>query len=194
MNANWIRSLAYTLIFSVLFIVFTMMQIKLSFSPVPFTLQTLAVILAGVFLKPQAAFISIFIVIILSLIGLPVFAGNSGLAYILGPTGGFISYFPFGALIISHLTQLGLNYDVIKQSKLRLVAYFSVVFTLFGLVMPYVIGIPWFMNVLPDMSFERAMTIACYPYLLFDPTKIIIAIIVLITMKKAILQIRLHQL
>ncbi|URN93506.1 MAG: biotin transporter BioY [Candidatus Pristimantibacillus lignocellulolyticus] len=192
MKVNWFHSLIYTPLFSALFIIFTLTQIKLPFSPVPFTLQTLGVILAGVYLKPQAAFISIFIVIILALIGLPVFGGESGLTYILGSTGGFIFYFPFGALIISHLTHFVLNFDSNKPSKLRLVTYFSVVFTLFGLVMPYIFGIPWFINVL-DVSFVTAMKMACYPYLIFDFVKIIIAVAVLITMKKTVLFIRLQQ-
>ncbi|HIW34593.1 MAG TPA: biotin transporter BioY [Candidatus Paenibacillus intestinavium] len=186
------RSLVYIALFSALFIVFTTLQIKLSFSPVPITLQTLAFVLAGIFLKPRAAFLSIFIVIILGAIGLPVFAGKSGLAYIFGPTGGFIFYFPVGALIISYLTQLGMNFNFNKQTKLLSITYFATVFIVFGLVMSYVIGIPWFMAVL-DMSFTKALTLACYPYLLFDFIKMAIAVAIVMTMKKGIQHMRLQQ-
>lgn len=192
MKAISIRSLVYIALFSALFIVFSAVSIKLSYSPVPFTLQTLAVILAGIFLKPRNAFLSIIIVIILGLIGLPVFGGKSGLAHILGPTGGFIFSFAIGALLISYLTQYGLSLKFSKFPKLLSILYFLFVFLIFGLVFPYVIGVPWFMMVL-DMGLNKALTLSCYPYLLTDFFKIIVAVLVVTILRKTVTTFRFQQ-
>lgn len=52
--------------------------ITIPLGPVPFTLQTLFVILAGLFLKPSHAGLSAFLYMLIGLIGVPIFAGFSG--------------------------------------------------------------------------------------------------------------------
>lgn len=99
-----IKRLIYITLFTTLICVFTVVipKINIPFIDVPVTLQTMMVMLAGFFLNPIDAFLSMVLYIILGLIGLPVFSGlNSGIGALLGPTGGFILSFPLAALLIS---------------------------------------------------------------------------------------------
>jgi biotin transport system substrate-specific component len=68
-------------------------------TPVPVTLQPLAVALAGLWLGPAAGAASMALYLALGGIGLPVFApvGPPGLARLLGPTGGFLLAYPVAA-------------------------------------------------------------------------------------------------
>lgn len=60
-------------------------------SPVPISLQTMFVMLAGFILGPRDGALAILLYLAAGTIGLPVFAGGkSGLAAFLGPTGGFL--------------------------------------------------------------------------------------------------------
>ena len=66
---------------------------------VPMTLQTFAILLAGVVLGPKKGSIAALVYVLLGAIGIPVFtAFTGGLGIIFGRTGGFILAFPFVAL------------------------------------------------------------------------------------------------
>lgn len=67
-------------------------------SPVPMTLQPLAVLAAGGVLGARAGAAALVLYLALGLLGLPVFAGGSGgLLHVLGPTGGYLLAFPAAA-------------------------------------------------------------------------------------------------
>jgi biotin transport system substrate-specific component len=83
-----------------LFSVLTILGAKLEIPayPVPFTLQTLFVLLSGAFLGRKDGAICQLIYIFIGASGLPVFAGPiAGLSRILGPTGGYLLAFPIAA-------------------------------------------------------------------------------------------------
>jgi biotin transport system substrate-specific component len=68
--------------------------------PVPISLQVLFVLLAGFVLGPLSGFVAVGLYVLAGLAGLPVFyGGTSGLAHILGPTGGYIVGFLAAPLI-----------------------------------------------------------------------------------------------
>ncbi len=70
------------------------------FSPVPVTLQTMFVLLAGLILGPRGGACAMLLYMAAGCLGLPVFAGGkSGLATFLGPTGGFLVGFLPSAVI-----------------------------------------------------------------------------------------------
>ena len=86
-------------------------QIEIPNQPVPFTLQTFFVFLAGSFLGKRGAAISMSFYLILGACGLPVFSGGAfGLAKILGPTGGYLLSFPIAAFVIGYLTRVRNEY------------------------------------------------------------------------------------
>lgn len=68
-------------------------------TPVPFTLQVLAVLLAGAILGPRLGAASQALYVAVGAMGAPVFAAGGGLAYLLGPTGGYLVAFPLAAFV-----------------------------------------------------------------------------------------------
>jgi biotin transport system substrate-specific component len=89
-------------------------QISIPIKPVPFTLQTMIVLLAGAFLGAKNGAYSQLIYICLGAIGLPVFAqtadGTMGLARLIGPTGGYLLAFPVAAYLVGYLTEKNQKY------------------------------------------------------------------------------------
>jgi biotin transport system substrate-specific component len=86
-----------------LFVAFTavgaQLALRLSFTPVPVTFQTLFVVLAGLVLGPRDGFYAMASYVAIGLLGAPVFAGfGFGPAVLLGPTGGYLMAFPAAAL------------------------------------------------------------------------------------------------
>lgn len=66
---------------------------------VPFSLQIVAVMLAGILLGPGLGAGSQVLYVAAGLAGLPVFVAGGGPAYLLGPTGGYLIAFPLAAAI-----------------------------------------------------------------------------------------------
>lgn len=89
-------------------------QISIPIKPVPFTLQTMIVLLAGAFLGAKNGAYSQLLYIFFGAIGLPVFAqtadGTMGFARLLGPTGGYLLAFPVAAYIVGFLTEKNQKY------------------------------------------------------------------------------------
>lgn len=73
---------------------------------VPFTFQSLGIILAGCLLGRKLGALSVLLFIILAACGLPVLAGGrGGIALFFGPTGGYLLAFPVVAYLIGWLTE-----------------------------------------------------------------------------------------
>ena len=74
--------------------------ISIPIGPVPITLQTMFLTLAGLVLGPRGGALAALLFMAAGLLGLPVFSGGkAGLAVFLGPTGGFLITFPVTAWI-----------------------------------------------------------------------------------------------
>lgn len=81
-------------------------QVEIPTQPVPFTLQTMLVLLAGAFLGSRNGAYSQIVYLVLGVIGIPVYAGFSfGLAKIFGPTGGYLLSFPFAAYLVGYIVE-----------------------------------------------------------------------------------------
>ena len=79
-------------------------SVPVPLSPVPMTLQPLAVLAVGGLLGAQAGVASLVLYLALGIAGLPVFAGgSSGLIHIVGPTGGYLVAFPVAAGVVGAL-------------------------------------------------------------------------------------------
>ena len=100
-----VRLLVFTALSSALTAVGAFLKISIPPYPVPMTLQTFFVFMAGMLLPPKAAFLSQAVYITLGLLGVPVFAGGGGIGYILHPTFGYLLAFLACAPLISLLTR-----------------------------------------------------------------------------------------
>ena len=86
-------------------------RISIPFYPVPMTLQTLAVMLIGALLGWRLGTATVLLYLAEGAAGLPVFAGTPerglGLAYMAGPTGGYLLGFVLAAMLVGWLAERG---------------------------------------------------------------------------------------
>ena len=81
-------------------------MVPVPFSPVPMTLQPLAVLAVGGLLGWSAGAGALLLYLALGVMGFPVFAGGgSGLPHLLGPTGGYLLAFPVAAGVTGALVR-----------------------------------------------------------------------------------------
>jgi biotin transport system substrate-specific component len=125
--------------------------------PVPFTLQTMFVLLAGAVMKRYAV-IPVSLYVILGALGLPLFHnGIAGVGVLLGPTGGYLVGFIFAALAT------GLAYE----SPSRPVHICGLVL---ATLLIYAGGIGWLMYSL-DREFFPAFIAGALPFIIGDTIK-----------------------
>ena len=156
MNERRILLVAF---FTALIIVGSFIRIPLP--PVPLTLQTLFVLMAGYMGGPAIALMSVGIYLLLGAIGLPVFSGGGGFALLFGPTGGYLLALLPAALIAS----FGGSERVWKMILFGLLA--TIVIYLGGVLMlAYILSI----------SLAQAIVVGVLPFLIGDGIKLGLAI------------------
>ena len=146
------------------------------FSPVPMTLQPLAVLVVGGLLGGTAGLGALLLYIALGVAGLPVFAGaGSGVIRLLGPTGGYLLAFPVAAWITGILTSpvLGTNRVLAAAGVLRVLLACAV-----GMVVIHVGGVAQL--ALLGGSPALAFRIGFVPFLTGDLLKVGLAAMVIL--------------
>ncbi len=99
---------ATVLLFAAATAVGARIAVPLGFTPVPMTLQTFVVLLAGALLGPRAGAASQLTYLAVGAAGVPVFAaGGAGLPWLLGPTGGYLLAFPLAAAAVGWIAGPG---------------------------------------------------------------------------------------
>jgi biotin transport system substrate-specific component len=78
-------------------------------TPVPLTVQNLAVLLVGLLLGSRRGFAALVVYLVEGISGLPVFnpSGPGGIAQLFGVTGGFLLVYPFVAFIAGYVFEHG---------------------------------------------------------------------------------------
>jgi biotin transport system substrate-specific component len=103
---DWTRSVSLVFAFSLL--VALSAQIVIPTGLVPITGQTFAVLLTGALLGSRLGAIAMIVYLIEGAGGLPFFrSGSSGIAHLLGPTGGYLVAFPAAAFITGAFAEHG---------------------------------------------------------------------------------------
>ena len=142
--------------------------IPLPFTPVPLTLQPLAVLGVGLALGPVAGFLTMLAYLAEGILGLPVFSptGPGGLAQLFGPTGGFLMAYPLVAAIVGGLTR-GLTPRIPR---------FLAAFVAGNLAMAVLIlsGASWLMH-LAHLSTHATWIAAVAPFLPGEFVKVLVA-------------------
>jgi biotin transport system substrate-specific component len=130
---------------------------------VPFTLQVLVVLLAGMVLGPRLGVLSVLAYLVLGLFA-PVYAGGaSGLGALFGPTGGYLIGFAAAALVVGLIAGQG------QQTLPRLL-----IAGLAGLVPIYAVGAIW-LGLQLHLSPSVAVLTGVAPFVWLDVLKAVAA-------------------
>ena len=137
-------------------------------SPIPFTLQPMAVLLAGVVLGARQGALSQVLYLVAGVAGAAAFAWSPvllpGAARLLGPTGGFLLAFPVAAAVAGVLSDRSVTRGVIGTMAAMAA----------GLVALYAGGIAWASLFVPATTSAglSAMLATFAPYALADLVKV----------------------
>jgi biotin transport system substrate-specific component len=147
---------------SVLVAIAAQVAIPVPFSPVPLTLQPLAVVLVGVTLGSTRGAAALTLYLLEGISGLPVFAqSHGGALWLLGPTAGYLYSYPLAAWIAGWFSERGWGSSIVR----------SVVGMLTALAVVYIGGWSWLsIGVGPSAAFRMAVA----PFVLADIIKIAI--------------------
>lgn len=146
--------------------------ISIPFYPVPLTFQVFFVLLSGIILGKRLGALSQIVYIGIGAIGAPIFHNfTGGVGIILGPTGGFLIGFVFGAYMA------GFFYEKFSNNKLR----FSSL--LFSIAPIYIIGVLW-LSFITNMTISKAILVGGVPFIPGDIVKVIMVFLVEKKVKK----------
>jgi len=171
-----IRGIVFSALFAALMVVMSFINIYIPPNPVPITLENMGPMLAGALLGPGYGFLSIFLVVFLTALGLPLMHGQAGLSFVFGPTGGFIWMFPVSALLTGWLISRVRGTGLVSYTKIFLAIWLSALTV-------YVTGVPWLAHSL-DVSFSKAVALGFTPFILFDTLKAVAAALIVIPVRK----------
>jgi biotin transport system substrate-specific component len=136
----------------------------LPFTPVPITMQTLFVVLAGIVLGPRDGFYAMLSYLALGISGAPVFAGLSfGPVVLFGPTGGYLLAFPAAAFLAGYLRGIGGRKSL--ASALGIVS---------GLMLILIVGTAH-LSLITGLSVSDAFSLAVVPFIVVELVKFLIA-------------------
>lgn len=131
-------------------------------SPVPLTLQTMTVLVAGAALGPFRGFASMLVYLLAGMAGVPWYAHHShGVG---GPAFGYLLGFVIAATVVGALAKRGADRHVIS----------TVLLMLAGSAVIYLIGSTWLAAEL-DLSAGKAFELGVRPFLVTDAVKLAIA-------------------
>jgi biotin transport system substrate-specific component len=157
---------AAVLFVTVLTIAAAQVSIPLPFTPVPFTLQPMIVLLGGAALGSRLGMSSQLLYLALGLAGLPVFAASpvlpQGFARLLGPTGGYLMSYPLAAFVTGYLAQRGFDRRYVT-SVLAMAA---------GLAIIFACGVAWMAFGTPHLGLSAAIAGGLVPFIPADLLKI----------------------
>jgi biotin transport system substrate-specific component len=151
--------------------------IPLPFTPVPLTLQPLAVILVGVALGATRGAAAAALYLLEGLSGLPVFAlGHGGPAALLGPTAGYLYSYPFAAWVAGFVSQRGWGSSIMR----------SISGMLLSLAVIYAGGFAWLAALMgPGAAFAAGIV----PFIVADAVKVALGAALLPKAQKLIARI-----
>ena len=146
-------------------------SLPLPFTPVPFTLQPMIVLLGGAALGSRLGMTSQLMYLACGIAGLPVFAASpvlpQGALRLLGPTGGYLLSYPIAAFVAGALAERGFDRRYFT-SVMAMAAGLAVIFTC---------GVLWlaFLARPASVGIQSALQTGLYPFIAADLVKLFIA-------------------
>tara|TARA_B100001287_G_scaffold51936_1_gene40856 strand:+ start:611 stop:1183 length:573 start_codon:yes stop_codon:yes gene_type:complete len=155
-------------------------QLKVPFYPVPITMQTLVVMLIGFTFGARLGSYTVLVYLASGAIGAPVFAGGAGLAYMSGPTGGYLFGFLVAVYLIGYFTEQGYGRTFIS----------TLLLALSGTIVFYVFGVAWLTTIL---GFEKAVKFGLLPFLYGDVLKLFLLAFSIPAIWKLVVKLSKHE-
>jgi biotin transport system substrate-specific component len=145
-------------------------SVPLPFTPVPFTLQPMVVLLGGAVLGARLGMAAQVVYLLAGIAGLPVFAASAvlpqGALRLLGPTGGYLMSYPFAAFLTGWLAEKGFDRRYIT----------SVMAMGAGLLVVFGCGVLWLAFFAhPAAGLDGALRTGFYPFIPADIFKVLVA-------------------
>ncbi|MFD3257376.1 biotin transporter BioY [Paenibacillus lentus] len=171
-----IKDMMYVALFAAVMAVLGLLPpIPLPFIPVPITVQTLGVMLAGSILGARLGGLSLLIFGIIVTAGAPLLSGGrGGLAVLVSPTGGYFLSWPIAAFVIGYLVQrVSTRINLWKLILINAVG---------GVLIIYAIGIPY-MSIITDVPIGKA-ALGNVSFLPGDLLKVVVASLIAIRILK----------
>lgn len=146
-------------------------QISIPFFPVPMTLQTLAILMVGLSFGARLGAVTLLAYLAEGAAGLPVFAnGGAGLAYMAGPTLGFLIGFVGMAYIAGLAAGRGFMAMLVASLAAAAFIYLPGLAWPLGVANAFAIDAGW-----AGLSMEQALAGFATPFLLGDVVKAALA-------------------
>lgn len=148
-------------LFAAMTAIFT--QLVIPIQPVPITMGTLAVMMAGAVLGSHYGALSLVIYVLLGAAGLPVFTmAQGGAGVLIGPNGGFLIGYIAMAFVVGFCTERwGRTY---RRLVLAMIL---------GCLTVYAFGVAWFM-ILTGTGLWASLLLCMLPFLPGDAVKILL--------------------
>ncbi len=163
-SARLLRGMVLALVGTVLLTVSA--KIMVPFWPVQMSMQTFVVLAIGAVYGSRLAGATVALYLAQGAIGLPVFGLGAGLAYMAGPTGGYLIGFLVAAIVVGWLAERGLD----RRWSTALLAF------LIGDVIIFAFGLAWLSGLI---GVEKAVSGGLLPFLPAEALKIALAMAVL---------------
>ena len=148
------------------------LSFPLPFTPVPFTIQPMIVLVGAAALGSRLGALSQILYLTLGIAGLPVFAYSpelpQGFARLLGPSGGYLMAYPIAAFVTGLLAERGFD----RRYLTSILAMFV------GLSVVFIGGVSWIARL---AGLDVALATGLYPFVIVDVIKIVAAGLVLPT-------------
>jgi len=165
-NTNLMRGILVVLSFTVLIALSARISFPVPWSSVPITGQTFAILLTGALLGSRLGALTVIAYLAEGAMGLPVFAYGGGIAYFMGPTGGFLIGFVPMAFVVGYLCEHGWD----RRPWTAALAFLA------GSVVLYIFGLSLLARF---VSADSLLSAGLYPFIPGDLTKIAVAAIAL---------------
>lgn len=151
------RTTALVLVGSVLLAISA--HVEIPFWPVPITMQSFVVLMLGFGYSLPLAFSAILLYLLEGFLGFPVFAGGAGVAYMVGPTGGYLFGFFIAALVLRALRGRGMDKSFLGLFVSALLADISI----------FICGVSWLAGF---VGLDKAIEVGVLPFVLGDLLKV----------------------
>lgn len=148
-------------------------KVQVPFWPVPVTMQSLAVLVIGMSFGLRLGAATLALYLAEGAVGLPVFASGAGLAYLAGPTAGYLIGFVAAAAVVGWLAERGWDRNI----------WLSMMAMTLGTVVLMGSGVAWLATLI---GFQQAVASGFTPFIAGGILKIVLGALMLPSVWKLI--------